>query len=200
MQASDEELVRGVYGGDHQAFAALFRRYQADVQHHLARILRDTATADDLTQEAFLRLWHRAGQWKGEGPFRPWLLRIATNLALNHLRALRRRRETPVPSAAPLDEDDEDSLVPGWMVDASAVQPDDALIDAERYARLRSIIGELSAEKQEVLRMVYDAHMETREVAAQLGIPEGTVKSRMHHARRHIARSWQQLQAQWEDD
>lgn len=200
MQPSDEELVSGVYGGDHEAFAALYRRYQADVQHHLARIIRDAAAAEDLTQEAFLRLWHRAGQWKGEGPFRPWLLRIATNLALNHLRALRRRRETPIPSRTPLDEDDEDGLVPGWMVDASAVRPDDALIDAERRARVRRIIDALPAGKQEVLRMVYDAHMETREVAAQLGIPEGTVKSRMHHARRHIARSWQQLEAEWEDD
>lgn len=200
MEPSDESLVRGVLDHDREAFAALFRRYQVEVRQHLARILRDPAAAEDLTQEVFLRLWHRAAQWRAEAPFRSWLLRLATNLALNHLRTVRRRREQPL-QVVGQEENDEDgeSLVPGWMIDASTLQPDDVLIRNERQALLRQLLDELPAEKQEVLRMVYDAHMEVHEVAAQLGIPEGTVKSRMHHARQRLARSWEERHTEGEE-
>ena len=59
-------------------------------------LVRDEPAAEDLLQETFLRVWTRAGQWNGQGTFKGWLFRIATNLALNHLRTRRRRPEQPL--------------------------------------------------------------------------------------------------------
>ena len=169
------------------------------VQSHLARIIRDAATADDLTQEVFLRLWRRAEQWKGQTAFRSWLLRIATNLAFNYLRTVKRRREQPIQFVPSSEEDEEESSVPSWMINASTLGPDEALELSEQHNLLQRLVDQLPEEKQEVFRLIYDAHMETREVAVELGIPEGTVKSRIHYARRQIARSWQELDSEWED-
>jgi RNA polymerase sigma-70 factor (ECF subfamily) len=85
------------------------------------------------------------------------------------------------------------------MVDAATLPPDEALVQAERRRLLDRSVSHLSVGKQEVLRLLYEAHLETGQIAAQLGIPEGTVKSRLHHARREIARSWQEIGIEWED-
>jgi RNA polymerase sigma-70 factor, ECF subfamily len=199
MEQRDKELVAGVVRGEQEAFAVLFQRYRAVVQGHLGRIIRDAAAADDLTQEVFLRLWHRAEQWKGQAAFRSWLLRIATNLAFNYLRTVKRRREQPIQFVSATEEDEDESLAPGWMIDASTLGPDEALAQSEQRHLLQRFVDQLPEEKQEVFRLIYDAHMETREAAAELGIPEGTVKSRLHHARRQIARSWQELDSEGED-
>ena len=195
----DEDLVGGVIRGEQEAFAILFERYRADVCRHLLGIIRDGAAVDDLTQEVFLRLWRRAGQWKGEAAFRSWLLRIATNLALNHLRTVKRRREQPIQPVPSSEADEDESVVPTWMIDAATLRPDEALAQIERRHLLRQVVSQLSEEKQVVFRMVYDAQMETRQVASKLEIPEGTVKSRLYHARQQIARAWQDLGIEWED-
>ena len=199
MEQTDEDLVGGVVRGEQEAFAILFERYRVDVCRHLQGIIRDAAAADDLTQEVFLRLWRRAQQWRGEATLRSWLLRISTNLALNHLRTVRRRREQPIQPMPPSDADEDDSAVPTWMIDASTLRPDEALAQTERRRLLGQVVGQLSEDKQVVFRMVYDAHMEARQVASELGIPEGTVKSRLYHARRQIARAWRDLGIEWED-
>ena len=199
MEQSDKELVSGVIRGEQEAFSVLFQRYRAVVHSHLARIIRDGVAADDLTQEVFLRLWQRAEQWKGQAAFRSWLLRIATHLAFNYLRTVKRRREQPIQYIPLSEEDEEENSVPSWMVDASTLGPDEALARSEQHRLLQRLVDRLPEEKQEVFRLIYDAHMEIREAAAELGIPEGTVKSRIHHARRQIARSWQELDNEWEN-
>lgn len=200
MGKSDEELVRGVIDGRPEDFAELFERYRAAVQRHLQGIHRHHEDAADVTQEVFLRLWHRAGQWKGDGPLLAWLLRIATNLALNHIRSVRRRRELPLQPVSALETDEDDGRVPEWMIDASTLPPDEVLALAERRRLLRGLVTRLPEDRRKVIRLVYDAHMDTRQAASELGIPEGTVKSRIHHARKEIARSWRELGIDWEED
>ena len=149
----------------------------------------------------FLRLWHRAGQWKGDGPLLAWLLRIATNLALNHIRSVRRRREQPLQPPPAMDGEEEDETrVPEWMIDASTLPPDEILAVAERRRLLRGLLTRLPEDGRRVIRLVYDGHLNTRQAATELGIPEGTVKSRIHHARKQIARSWRDLGIDWEED
>ena len=87
-------------------------------------------------------------------------------------RTLRRRRQQPLEAPAdPLNEDDESS-VPSWMVDHSLPGPDVIVEEGERSQLLQQLIEELPEEKQAVFRLVYDAEMETRQVAQTLGIPE----------------------------
>jgi len=123
MQASDKKLVQQIQAGDSAAFEVLFNRYQGQVRSRLLRIVNDVATAEDLMQEAFLRVWNRSSQWNGEGPFPAWLQRIATNLAISHLRRVRRRREQSFEMApGPLDEEGESP--PEWLVEASDPGPE----------------------------------------------------------------------------
>jgi RNA polymerase sigma-70 factor (ECF subfamily) len=179
--------------GDAEAFEALFERHKTAVYQYLLRTLRDRNATEDLTQEVFLRVWTRAEQWNGRGAFKGWLYRIATNLALNYLRSVRRRREQPLD--LPADPEGEDALapVPGWMIDASMPGPEDALQQAEQERSLRRMIDALPDEKREVFRLIHDAEMEVREVAETLGIPAGTVKSRLHYARKLLAHDWESL-------
>ncbi len=199
MSYTDRELADGVVRGDEDAFALLFDRYERELRDHVRRIVRDSSAADDLSQEVFLRLWKRAEQWAGQGTIHPWLKRIATNLSLNYLRSLKRRREQPFEPPAPLNDEEDENLVPAWMVDTVSLGPDEMLERTEQKRLLQRFISELSEEKQEVFRLVHDAQLETSEVAERLGIPEGTVKSRMHHARRQIARDWRELASEWEE-
>ena len=190
MTRSDRDLVGRILKRDAHAFEVLFDRYADAVRCHLTRIVRDGSAAEDLQQEVFLRVWNRAGQWDGRGAFRAWLFRVATNLAFNHLRSVRRRREQPLEVPPEPEDEDEDPRVPGWMVDAAALGPDAVLEKTEQRRRLWRFVDELSEEKREVVRMVHDAEMEIREVAERLEVPEGTVKSRLYHARRQLAREW----------
>lgn len=189
MTGSDEQWVAGIRRGDAGAFESLMARYGDGVRRHLAGIVRDQAAAEDLTQEVFLRLWTRAEQWECRGSFRGWLFRIATNLALNHLRSVRRRREEPL--SPPTGEGDAEADLPERLIDALAPDPAATLEARERTGRLHRLLEQLPLEKREVLRLIHEEEMEIREVADTLGIPEGTVKSRLHHARRYLSRVWE---------
>jgi RNA polymerase sigma-70 factor (ECF subfamily) len=202
---SDEDLVARVRERDTRAFELLFARYNEHILRHLAYIVRsDTAhppdaAAQDLVQEVFLRAWTRAEQWDGRGSFKAWLYRIATNLALNHLRSVRRRREQPLVVEDTWDEGDKENLVPAWMVDDSTLGPGAALEQAERLAHFRQLVDDLPASKREVFHLVHELEMSVRDAADELGIPVGTAKSRLHYARKRLARQWQDLQDTWEE-
>ena len=190
---SDRQLMQQVQAGDAAAFDALFARHERLVRRRLLAVVRDEATADDLAQEAFLRLWTRATQWQGRGSVVGWLLRTATNLGLNHLRTVRRRRIQPLelPDDIDGDEDEGSSLAPGWMIDTATLRPDEALEHAERQAILRNLVDSLPETQRDVIRMVHEMELDIRETADELRVPTGTVKSRLHHARGKLARGWQ---------
>jgi len=202
MQA-DETLIAQVLEGDAEAFEAILVRYADAVRRHVARMVRDETAADDLTQETFLRVWTRAEQWNGVGPFRAWLFRVATNLALNALRSSRRRRQrsldVPTDPAGSTDEDDE-NYAPGWMIDAAALGPDAWAELAERRELCRRLIEGLPEDKRRVLRLLHEDQMDVRGVAESLGIPQGTVRSRLHYALKMLASEWARLASEWEDD
>ena len=109
-----------------------------------------------------------------------WLYRIATNLSLNHLRSVKRRPQQPLD--IPTEDGDEDSPVPGWMVDASALTPETQLEIVEQQKLLGQLINDLPPDKQDVFRMFYSDELDLHSVATALEIPEGTVKSRLYRA------------------
>lgn len=196
----DSELMARVRKYNVNAFETLSTRYRESIYHHVLVMIHDSSASEDIVQEVFLRIWTRAEQWHGRGSFKAWLFRIATNLALNHLRTVRRRRQQPLEVPPdPLDEDDESS-VPSWMVDHSQLGLDALLEENERRQLLQQLIKELPEEKRAVFRLVHDAEMETRQVAQTLGIPEGTVKSRLYYATRRLAQKWRELEQEWEDE
>lgn len=189
---SDSKLVASILEGDAHAFEVLFERYAEALQCHTHHIVHDAAAAHDVVQETFLRVWQRAAQWDGSGAFKAWLYRIATNLALNHRRTVERRREIPL-ILPPGNDDDEDNLVPAWMMDTSAQGPEAAIEQAEVRARYRQLVNRLPDDKRQVVQMVLEMEMSLRDTADALEIPQGTVKSRLHYARKQLARDWREL-------
>jgi RNA polymerase sigma factor (sigma-70 family) len=190
VDRSDRELIRLIAKGDEDAFEELFTKHRGVVFHRLRGIVRDGDIADDLLQETFLRVWTRAETWEGRGSAAPWVLRIATNLALNHLRTARRRREQSIEESGPGPADESEETPPDWLEDASSLGPDAIFEEMENRRALRDLAGDLSEAKREVIRLLCDAEMDLREIAEELGIPQGTVKSRLHYATGELARKW----------
>jgi RNA polymerase sigma-70 factor (ECF subfamily) len=190
----EQTLIAQLQAGQAWAFELLFEQYREPVRHHLVRMLRDEAAAEDLLQETFLRVWQHADQWSGQGAFKGWLFRIATNLALNHIRAGRRHPEQPL--LPPEDFTEEASLdPPAWLVDTSSLGPEAALEALEQDRHLRQIIQELPEEKRAVIQLVHQFELSLREAAEELGIPEGTARSRLHYARARLDRQWRAWQS-----
>lgn len=187
---SDAQLMSRIAGSDPDAFDALAARHEKAITLRLRDIIRDSDAARDLTQEVLLRVWTHADQWDGRGSLKGWILRIATNTALNYLRTVRRRRESPLEFST--EEQD-------YEADTSALRPEEAVELAERNRLFRKLVDELPADKREVLRLVHEFEMEVQEVAEALGVPEGTVKSRLHYARKRLAREWRNLEREWEE-
>jgi len=201
---TDRDLIQRILAGDAAAFDTLFDRYEPQVRRRLVRVVRDDSAADDLLQEVFLRLWTRAEQWESRGSLLGWLLRMATNLALNHLRTVRRRRQQPLeystgPARSLDDGDDDEDLVPGWMIDAASLRPDQIFEQAERREALWGLVDSLPDRQREVLRMAHEMEMDIAEIADQLGVPPGTVKSRLHYARSGLAKELRQRMEEQED-
>jgi len=182
---TDRDLMDRVQAGDAEAFEALMRLHGPGVRTRVMRLVRDSAVADDLVQEVFLRLWTKADQWEGRGPVGGWLALIGVNLALNNLRTVGRRRETAL-------EPPEDQ-VPEWLIDTASPGPAEIVESEERRELLRVVLERLPNRDQEVIRMVHEGEMDISEVAAALGIPRGTVKSRLHYARLKMAKGWKDL-------
>lgn len=199
MISTDSELMARIRERDPAAFEMLSARYRESIYRHVLALVHDANAAEDLVQEVFLRIWTHAERWQERGTFHAWLFRIATNLAFNYLRSVQRRRQQPLEVPAdPLDEDDE-ICVPAWLVDHAQPGPDVLLEQDERQRLFQQLLAALPDEKREVLRLVHDAELGTRQVAELLGIPEGTVKSRLHYATQRLARAWHTLAQEWED-
>lgn len=187
--ASDQELIHQIQNQDAAAFEQLFDRYESAIRWHLVKIVRSDVVAQDLLQEVLLLVWTRAEQWREQGSFKAWLYRIATNLALNHLRSERRRREQPLIDPDQADETEE-TCTPAWIIDLATPDLDEILESSEQFARFQQLVGHLAEEKREVLRLIHEMGMSIQDTADELDLPLGTVKSRLYYARKQLVHEW----------
>ena len=145
----DETLLDAIQNQQEWAFEVLLERYEDTIRRHLYYIVRDELAADDLLQETFLRVWMRSGQWNGQGTCKGWLFRIATNLALNHLRTRRRRPEQPLELPDYLVDDEDLPDTPGWLVDTASL----GVLARARRSRHPGIVFARAAASGEVDRL-----------------------------------------------
>ncbi|MGE5144202.1 MAG: RNA polymerase sigma factor [Acidobacteriota bacterium] len=176
----DAALVARARSGDRAAFGVLVDRY-ADQARRVARaVLQDPDDADDAAQDAFLAALVKLDQYDSARRFGPWLMRIVANAATD------RRRRRKVRSAVSLDE----GLVAG------GTRPDVMAERAVLLGRLREALAELP-ERRRIAVVLFDVEGYSHaEIAQVLGIPEGTVRSEVFHARRKL----RALLADWRDD
>jgi RNA polymerase sigma-70 factor (ECF subfamily) len=173
MQAtSDEVLIGRIASGDRLAMQVLFARHHVRVYRFVLRLVRDQAGAEDLISEVFLDVWRQAGKFEGRSAVSTWLLAIARFKALS---ALRRRTDVEL--------DDETAEA----IEDTSDTPEVTLEKKDKSAVIRKCLEKLSAEHREIIDLVYYHEKSVEEVAAIVGIPENTVKTRMFYARKKLA-------------
>ena len=166
---ADEADVARARAGDTAAFAALVRRHQDRVFGFILRMLDARDEAMELTQDVFVKAWQALPGWRPEARFSTGLLQIARNAALDQLR---RRR---LIQFAPLDD--------GMDVADTAPGPEARYASRQRQALLENALQQIAAEHREILLLREIEDLSYGELAAVLGIAEGTVKSRLARAR-----------------
>ena len=165
----DAALVARTVAGDRAAFGVLVERYAGQARRVARAVLGDPDDADDAAQDGFLSALVKLAQYDARRPFGPWLMRIVANAATD-----RRRRN--VRRAEPLDA----SLIGGGP------RPDALAVRNELGKRLRAALQELP-ERRRTAVVLFDVEGYSHaEIAGILGIPEGTVRSEVFHARRRL--------------
>jgi RNA polymerase sigma-70 factor (ECF subfamily) len=178
MTRSDVQLMLDVKAGDDASFDLLLQKYRTPLVNFLYRMVRDTATAEDLAQEVFLRVYRARKQYSPSAKFTTWLFRIATNLALNSVRDNRHRlKDVSIDAASSPDEDAAPMQLP-----APEMRIDEHMIERERADYIRKVISGLP-EKQRVAVLLHKyEEMDYAEIARILECSESALKSLLFRA------------------
>jgi RNA polymerase sigma-70 factor, ECF subfamily len=177
MTTSDVQLMLDVKAGDEASFELLLRRYRTPLVNFLYRMVRDAATAEDLAQEVFLRVYRARKQYSPSAKFTTWLFRIATNLALNSIRDNRHRR---MESSLDAPVDDEDSAPRD--LPSRDMRIDEHMMERDRCDFIRRAIWSLP-EKQRVAVLLHKyEEMDYGEIARILECSESALKSLLFRA------------------
>jgi RNA polymerase sigma-70 factor (ECF subfamily) len=173
VKAEQDALdVRRVLAGETAAFEAIVRRWQGPLVNLAYRFCRDRGRAEEMAQEAFLKVFSNLSTWRGEAAFSTWMFATAINLYRSSL-----RRVTP----------------PGVSLDAAAGLADPRtghglFEDEDRREAVRRAVGALPHRYRDAITLFYFLEMDVEAAARALRLPEGTVKARLHRGRGMLRR------------
>ena len=171
--AGDEQLpVAAARNGDPDAWDALFRRYQLPLYVYVVELVRNEQTALDIVQEAFINATKHLRSLRDDAKFGSWLFSIAHQKCRQHWRKPQREHIPP----------DEDSVEPGTDEDTGA----DLLIRREEEKEFMSLLNQLPEIHRSVLLLHFLEEFPLHEIARITGVSTGTVKSRLHYAKKHL--------------
>jgi RNA polymerase sigma-70 factor, ECF subfamily len=171
-ESADQNLLTRIDQGEKFAMQLLFARHKVRVFRFVLRFVSDEALAEDLVNEVFVAVWKDAGKFKGNSQVSTWILAIARFQALT---SLRRRKELA------LDD------VHARALPDSADNPEISLQKKDRVAILRECMSHLSLHHREMIDLFYYQDKSFQEVAALVGVPRNTVKTRMFYARKRMS-------------
>jgi len=179
-------IVARAQAGDPGAFGELYQRHVDRVYSYIAFRVRDTAVAEDLTQEVFLHALKALGSFSFRGAVAPWFMSIARNAVVDHWRRRSRRPEDSISTLEPDVEEEE-----GLLDRLGAAQGNDAedhaeyVLTRERIARSATHLTEL---QQQVLALRFSSGLSVKETAEAMARSEGAVKNLQHHALKALKR------------
>ncbi len=178
---TDEELfLRFRETGDRGLFEQLVHRYERELYSYLRRYLSDVELAADTFQATFLQIFLKRAQFAAGRKFRPWLYAVATNQAIDAQRRNRRHRLVSLDQRHSGEESDVGKLVD--LLVSSAPDPAADVNQVERQAVVREAVQQLPEILRSVVMLVYYQGLKYGDAAVALGVPVGTVKSRLHSA------------------
>jgi RNA polymerase sigma-70 factor (ECF subfamily) len=187
---SDEELLTRFRAGQTDVFGPLVRRYERELYGYLRRYIGDDTLAEDVFQNTFLQLYQHIDKYQDGRPVRPWLYTIATNQAIDALRRAGRRQTVSLDQMRAADANgDVHSLLD--LLPAKHIDPFDQLQEEERRERVRASLDQLPEHLRSTVVLAYYQGLKYREIADVLGIPVGTVKSRLHVSLQKLHEAWQ---------
>jgi RNA polymerase sigma-70 factor (ECF subfamily) len=188
-ESSDEDLLDRLRRGDRSSFGDLLRRYERELYGYLRRLVNDADLAEDVFQNTFLQLFLKREQYQTYRPARPWIYAIATNQAIDTLRRVGRT------AAVSLDQttDNEADGTLTSLLDALQARDETPLEQVgseERRVLVRQTVDRLPETLRQTVLLAYYQGLKYREIAEALGIPVGTVKSRLHAALGRLHEQW----------
>jgi RNA polymerase sigma-70 factor, ECF subfamily len=176
MARSDVQLMLEVKAGDDSSFELLLRKYRTPLVNFLHRMVRDSATAEDLAQEVFLRVYRARQKYVPSAKFTTWLFHIATNLALNSIRDAR-HRQMEVSIDAPAEEDQTPLEIP-----AKEMAADQSLVERDRAALIHRAVESLPEKQRAAVLLHKYEEMDYAEIARVLDCSESALKSLLFRA------------------
>jgi RNA polymerase sigma-70 factor (ECF subfamily) len=183
--AIDAGLVQRFTSGDESAFNEIVARYRGRIYGLTLNLLRNTADAEEVTQDAFIRAYRGLGRFRGESSLATWLYRIALNLARNrYWYFFRRHRHNWVSLDRPLGDDSETTFAD--LIAARDHDPAQETASGEFSALVAACMERLDRKHREILTMRNVLDLSYEEIASTLGINIGTVKSRIARAREYL--------------
>jgi len=188
VELDERSLVRRCKDQEPQAFDQVVLRYQERILNVLVRMTGDYQTACDLCQETFLKAYRAIRTFEERSALSTWLYRIATNLCLSHRRTRRRRPELSLDGLT-----DPDGEKPGYEVADSSMEPGATLEVKERREKVRRMIATLDPDFRAVVVLRDMEGLSYEEIADALGVPVGTVRSRLHRARLELKDKLKQI-------
>lgn len=186
---TDEQLLASYREGEVDAMRQLIIRHQDDLLRFLIRLCGDRQMAEDVFQEAFLQVHISADTFDTSRRFKPWLFTIAANKARDMLRKRSRRQEVDL--AAPIGSSDGGGTTLIDLLEIDLPSPAQGITDRERDDLVQRAIDLMPHPLKEILLLAYFNRLSYAQIAEELDIPLGTVKSRLHSAVATFARNWQ---------
>jgi RNA polymerase sigma-70 factor (ECF subfamily) len=178
MARSDVQLMLDVKAGDEESFDLLLHKYRSPLVNFLGRMVHDRATAEDLAQEVFLRVYRARKQYTPSAKFTTWLFRIATNLALNSLRDHRHQRmEVSIDAPA---NDDEDA--PPRELPTREMRIDEQMVEQDRTEFIRQAVLALPEKQRAAVLLHKYEELDYAEIAKVLECSESALKSLLFRA------------------
>ncbi|HEX8793922.1 MAG TPA: RNA polymerase sigma factor [Polyangiaceae bacterium] len=177
---TDESLMIRFQSGDRAAFTVLVRRHQGPLFNFALRYLRSSPVAEEVVQDAFVRVVQNAAEFKHEARFSTWLYTIARNLCIDQTRKRALRRHPSLDEPKKAEEGDGPTL--GEQTADGKASVERAVVSLEIRERVAAAVDALPEEQREVFLMREVSNLPFKEIAEIVGVSENTVKSRMRYA------------------
>jgi len=170
---NDSDMIEKIKKGDMEAYEKLVRKYMKKAYNVALYYARNPTDAWDVSQQGFINAWKGIKKFDTESPFFPWLYTIIKNEALNRYRKEKK-------------EDEKKSGLPLKIIDS----PEESLEKKEKIRKLKEALACLDEEEKEIIYLRHYAEMSYKEISEVLGLPEGTVMSRLYCARKALLREY----------
>ncbi len=185
VSPSDADVIARARKGDHDAFRVLVERYQERAYRLALRVLRDEEAAQDVVQEGFLKVYRSLDRFEGRSSFYTWLYRVVMNLCLDAKRRDRSSRHAEWDETAPMEIDPGGADAVAELARERA-SPSGQLERAELRSVVADAIERLPDDARQTLVLREVEGLSYAEIAECLGVPKGTVMSRLHNARKRL--------------